>query len=295
MKKNKKLLKKFLILSIASFIGFFVFVILHNLIFGLFKIEEPVFFILAVIVCPIGLLVGVVGSVTQLDKKYQILFAVFVLILILGYSLYLISKSRTFQFFGGLTARVNTDQKVVALTFDDAPSPYVKEVLGILKEKQIKATFYEIGQNIEKYPVEAKLIVDAGMEVGNHSYSHQRLLLKTQSFIDTEIQKTNNLIRNSGYNGEITFRPPNGKKLFGLPWYLSKHNIKTIMWDVEPDTYAPNDLTGYTINNVKPGSIILIHPFCDACSKDREVIGKIIDELKSKGYKFVTISELLTF
>lgn len=218
------------------------------------------------------------------------------------YSLFLLSKSRSFQIFGKIVNRVNTNQKVVALTFDDAPTKKTLEVLDILKEKQIKATFYETGKGIEENSVVAAAIVEAGMEVGNHSYSHQRFLLKPLSFINTEIQKTNKLIRDSGYAGNITFRPPNGKKLFLLPWYLSTHDIKTITWDVEPDTYVHNlkegdekvkSIIDYTLKNTKPGSIILLHPFCESCESDRQAIPQIIDELQSKGYRFVTVSELL--
>lgn len=220
-------------------------------------------------------------------------------VLFLGFVLFQVSKSRTFQFFGGLTYRVNTQQKIVAFTFDDAPSEKTQEVLDILKQKNIKATFYEIGKEIEGHPQEAKAIVDAGMEVGNHSYSHQRFLLKSLSFIDSEIQETNRLIRNSGYQGNITFRPPNGKKLFGLPWYLHLHNIQTIMWDVEPDTYVSDDfksIADYTISHTQPGSIILIHPFCSTtCEADRKALPVIIDELKNRGYEFVTVSNLLKY
>jgi chitin deacetylase len=220
-------------------------------------------------------------------------------LLICAYFLFQLSKSRTFQFFGSITNRVNTDQKVVALTFDDAPSLQNQEVLDILQEKQAKATFYEIGKAIEQYPDEAKAIIAAGMEVGNHSYSHRRLILKPLSFIDSEIQKTNTLIKNAGYKGEITFRPPNGKKLFSLPWYLQQHGMKTISWDVEPDTYVAGDseaIIKYTLDHVRPGSIILIHPFCEQkCAADREALPKIIDGLQSQGYKFVTVSELLTY
>ncbi|MFZ5376178.1 MAG: hypothetical protein ACOZAN_00715 [Patescibacteria group bacterium] len=110
-------------------------------------------------------------------------------------------------------------------------------------------------------------------------------------------------IRQFGYKGIITFRPPNGKKLFFLPWYLEQQGITTIMWDVEPDTFLPQNLSvkeqtdflvEYTINKVQPGSIILMHPFCSECQADRLAIGKIIDELHQRGYKFVTISELLS-
>jgi chitin deacetylase len=230
-------------------------------------------------------------------KTISILVTILVALLLVGYLLFQLSKSRTFQFFGELTSRVETNKKVVALTFDDSPTPQTKEVLSILKDKKVRATFYEFGKAIEQYPRIAKEIVDAGMEVGNHSYSHQRFLLKSQSFIDSEIQKTNSLIRKSGYKEEITFRPPNGKKLFGLPWYLQQHNIKTITWDIEPDTYVAGNsdaILEYTLSHTRPGSIILLHPFCEKeCVADREALPKIIDELQKKGYTFVTISELL--
>lgn len=231
--------------------------------------------------------------------KMKLAIGMGALILLSGFLLFQISKSRTFQFFGEITSRVNTGQKVVALTFDDAPNPKTQEILNILKEKRVKATFYEVGKAIEQYPEVARSIVEAGMEVGNHSYSHKRMLLKSPSFIDEEIQNTNRLIKSSGYMGKITFRPPNGKKLFGLPWYLHKHNIQTIMWDVEPDTYVAGNagaIIEYTLSHVRPGSIILLHPFCDKeCLADREALPKIIDELQAQGYKLVTISELLKY
>lgn len=218
-----------------------------------------------------------------------------VLIFLWVYISFQISKSRTFQFFGGLTSRVETEEKVVALTFDDAPSPHVSEVLRILEEKNVPGTFYEIGENIEKYPTEARAIVEADMEVGNHSYSHQRFLLKSQSFIQEEIQKTNELIRESGYSGEITFRPPNGKKLIGLPRYLKQQNMKTVMWDVEPDTYYSDkdNIVQHVIDHTRPGSIILMHPFCDSCTADREALPIIIDKLKEQGYTFLKVADLL--
>jgi peptidoglycan-N-acetylglucosamine deacetylase len=231
-----------------------------------------------------------------MNKKITIVLSIILLLVVL-YGLFQISKSRTFQFFGELIYRVNTNSKVVALTFDDAPSEYTDRVIAILKEKNIKATFYTIGQNIEKYPNQAKELVSQGHELGNHSYSHDRLVLKSPSFISREVDKTSELIRSVGYSGEITFRPPNGKKLFILPWYLSMHNVKTIMWDVEPDTYVagkPDKIIQYTIQNTKPGSIILMHPFCGTeCEADREALPVIIDQLKADGYRFVTVNQLL--
>jgi chitin deacetylase len=192
---------------------------------------------------------------------------------------------------------VDTNEKVVALTFDDAPSEYSDAVLKILLEKNINATFYCVGKNIEEFPEEMQNIIASGNEIGNHSYSHQRMIFKTPAYIKNEINKTNNLIRESGYRGEITFRPPNGKKILLLPWYLNNNNIKTIMWDVEPDTYFEGnteEIIRYTLENTKPGSIILMHPFCgNSCEADREALPKIIDGLKANGYDFVTVSQLI--
>ncbi len=177
-----------------------------------------------------------------MKKKRIFLISALILVttLMVGCVLFQISKSRTFQFFGEIINRVDTNEKVVALTFDDAPTKFSNEVIDILNKKGIKATFYAVGHNIEQYPNEAKYIVENGNEIGNHSYSHKRFLLKTPLFVESEIQKTNELIRNTGFKGDITFRPPNGKKLFTLPWYLNQYGIKTITWDVEPDTYVPN-------------------------------------------------------
>lgn len=226
-----------------------------------------------------------------------ITFALILLLLITGYGLFQISKSRTFQFFGEIVPRVETSEKVVALTFDDGPTEYTPYVLNTLKEKDIKATFFVMGSELEKRPQIGEAIATAGHEIDNHSYSHQRMWFKSQSFIADEIEKTNALIRKTGYKGDIYFRPPYGKKIFGLPWYLSQHNIKTIMVDVEPDTYGSDAdfLVKYALEHTKPGSIILLHPNCDTCNGQREAISKIIDGLQSKGYRFVTVSELLPY
>jgi peptidoglycan/xylan/chitin deacetylase (PgdA/CDA1 family) len=232
-----------------------------------------------------------------MKKRIGIFVLSIIVIIGFAYALFQISKLRSFQFFGGLTHRVETQEKVVALTFDDAPTPYTEDVLQILEEKQIPATFYLIGKNIEQHPDIAKRIVELGHEVGNHSYSHPRFVLKSWATIDQEIQSTQTLIRDTGYTGEITFRPPTGKKLFALPLYLKQHGIKTIMWDVEPDTYVAGDadaIMRYTLENTTPGSIILMHPFCEIqCAADRIALPQIIDDLLAQGYTFLTVSELL--
>lgn len=214
-----------------------------------------------------------------------------------GYGLLQLSKARTFQVFGDIVARVGTEQKVVALTFDDAPLAADAAVLRLLAREGIKATFYCIGANIEKDPATAAAMAAAGHELGNHSYSHKRMVFKTPGFVAREIERTDALICASGYKGAITFRPPYCKKLLALPWYLSRRGVTTVTCDLEPDTYFAGDsarMEEYVLNGVAPGSIILLHPLCgEACAAARAALPGIIKGLKARGYSFVTVSQLL--
>ncbi len=220
-------------------------------------------------------------------------------LLISAVALYQLMNSETFQVAGEIIPRVKTDQKLVALTFDDGPNEQVGPILGVLKEKQVTGTFYVIGDNIEKNRAAAQQLVAAGHELGNHSYTHQRMIFKSNAFVAEEIEKTDALIRAAGYQGEITFRPPFGKKLFALPHYLARHHRKTITWDVEPQKFlgaqaTTPEIVAYVRQQTKPGSIILLHPWYGEQNSSRDAIADIIDQLKADGYRFVTVRELLS-
>ena len=216
----------------------------------------------------------------------------FVFLLLL--STYKLMNSRTYQLFGGLTEQIETNQKLVALTFDDGPTKNASQILPLLDKYNAKATFFLIGEEIEKHPEEAKKIVAAGHQIGNHTYSHNRMVFKTPSYIKEEIQKTDQLIQKAGFKGEIDFRPPNGKKLVGLPYYLNKHNRDTITWNIEPDSYYTNasDKVNYVTENIKPGSIILMHPMYDDTGNELQAIEGVLQALSHEGYKFVTVNKL---
>jgi chitin deacetylase len=210
-----------------------------------------------------------------------------------------ISNSRTFQFFGQLVPRVNTSQKVVALTFDDGPTTEATtQILSVLDQEQVRATFFVTGAELEKNMAEAKRIVAAGHELGNHTYSHVRMIFVTPSFVKQEIERTDQLIREAGYQGEIYFRPPFAKKLFALSYYLSSTGRKSITWDVEPDSHpeiaADSDkIAEHVLSKTQPGSIILLHVMYRSRSESLQAVQKIIEGLKAQGYSFKTVSELL--
>lgn len=225
-----------------------------------------------------------------MKKKIQFISIAFIIIIILLFSAYKLMNSRTFQLFGGLTYKVETDQKAVALTFDDGPTDHVDDILSLLNKYDIEATFFLIGNEIEKRKEEAEKIVAAGHQVGNHSYSHQRMIFKSPSFIKEEIEKTDKLIESIGYEGEIDFRPPNGKKLAVLPFYLQKEEKETITWNIEPDSAV--DKVEYVKQNVENGSIILLHPMYDESGEQLQLLESIIKLLIEEEYEFVTVNEL---
>ena len=229
-------------------------------------------------------------------KKILIL-CLFVLLTIVF--LFQLSRSRTYQVFGNIVSHVSTDNKVVALTFDDGPTEGATgTILALLQQEGVKATFFLTGREIEANPAEASKIIAAGHQIGNHSYSHQRMVRMGYQTIINEVEKTNQLIRAMGYKGEIVFRPPYGKKLFGLPYYLQQQGITTITWDVEPETdeSIANDshaIAEHVLHSAKPGSIVLLHVMYKSRHASMESVPEIIKGLKDKGYTFVTVDQLM--
>jgi peptidoglycan-N-acetylglucosamine deacetylase len=227
-------------------------------------------------------------------------FLIFLLVsAVLSKATWNLSKSETYQVFGEIIPRVQTEEKIVALTFDDGPTqPALDELLPKLRERGVKATFFLTGAELKRRPDLGRKLVEEGHELGNHSYFHKRMAFKTASFISEELRKTDELIRAAGYNGTIHFRPPYGTKLLVLPYVLEKEHRKTITWDIEPDSYkdvaaSSSGIVNHVVPRVKPGSIIILHVMYPSRITSREAVPDIIDELHSKGFRFVTVSELL--
>lgn len=136
--------------------------------------------------------------------------------------------------------------------------------------------------------------------MGNHSYTHQRMMLKSNAFVSSELMKTEGALRKAGAKGPIHFRPPYGKKLVVLPYYLWKNDILSVTWDVEPESYGQTGkdslkISEHVINNIKPGSIVLLHVMFKSRTPSMNAVPDIIQGLKAKGYRFVTVSELLEY
>ena len=229
----------------------------------------------------------------------RIVAVVLVALAVTGYGAFRLSKARDVQLLGDLVTHVDTQEKVVALTFDDGPvAAHTQEVVDVLEAHDAVGTFFVMGQDAERAPAALKTLVAAGEQIGNHTWSHPRLLGMSQSAIGAEIERTDTAIRAAGYGGPIYVRPPNGKRLLAAPWYLRRHDRTTVMWSLEPDSIGgvmddPGALVAYVRDNVRPGDIILMHVMYDRRSASREALPRILEALAADGYRFVTVSQLL--
>lgn len=220
------------------------------------------------------------------------------LALVLVYGTYRFIPSRSTQVAGDLVQRVNTDERVVALTFDDGPTNADADaVLKVLADRGVPATFYIEGQAVEDNETTVRRIIEEGHEVGNHTWSHRRMVFVSPGTVADEIESTDSVIRNAGYDGPLTFRPPYGNKLLTLPLYLAEHDRLTVTWDVSAEDFSgtpqtSSDIIEGTVTTTRPGSIILLHPWFGRTTTQQS-IGPVIDQLQAQGYRFVTITELV--
>lgn len=193
--------------------------------------------------------------------------------------------------------QVPTSHKVVALTFDDGPlSESTPEILNILKEKNIKATFFVVGEQVEKFPMLVQQEIAEGHEVGSHTYSHPTLTKLRKSEIQIELAKTEQAILKVAPKPTL-FRPPGGFYNNMIVKAARDKDYITILWSVDPYDwrYPPvGEIVNIVLKNSKPGSIILLHDG-KYPSSTPEALGFIIDSLSARGYEFVTVSELLQY
>lgn len=201
------------------------------------------------------------------------------------------------QFFGEIHYRAEIPDKVVALTFDDGPDPlYTPRIVEILDRNQVKATFFMLGRKIAEHPGIAGEVHRAGHELGNHSFSHERMALKTPSFVRAEIDRTDLLLRDLGVTEDIHFRPPFGSQLYSVPLVLRERGKKNIFFDVDPRDWEmqdPSELTRRILGKIRPGSIILLHDSGGERSGTVQAVEMVVAELLARGFRFVTVSELL--
>jgi peptidoglycan-N-acetylglucosamine deacetylase len=192
----------------------------------------------------------------------------------------------------------NNDLPEIALTFDDGPSSqYTPKVLDILRDNNVKATFFVIGKFIEKNKDILKREADEGHIIGNHTYTHVKGTITEIDKIKNELVKTDQLI--SRYSGETVkyFRPPFGYENWRFLAESELLDYTVVLWSLDVGdwnkTKTEKDITSKIFKLAKNGSIILLH---DGGTSREAVISslpKIIKGLRSRGFKLVTIDEMI--
>jgi peptidoglycan/xylan/chitin deacetylase (PgdA/CDA1 family) len=189
----------------------------------------------------------------------------------------------------------NVEGTSIALTFDDGPHPKnTPRLLDMLKERGLKATFYVIGQNVVQYPEIMKRMVAEGHEVGHHTYTHPSLSKCSAPKLTEEITKANDAIMQACGVSPTTIRPPYGATNAAVNKRLNEEfGLTVVLWSVDPNDWKirnASHVSNHILQNTKSGSIVLAH---DIHPSTIDAMPAVLDGLLSKGYQFVTVSELI--
>jgi peptidoglycan/xylan/chitin deacetylase (PgdA/CDA1 family) len=194
--------------------------------------------------------------------------------------------------------KLKSNEKVIALTFDDGPGPKnTAQVLEILKKNNIKATFFMVGQMVKYFPQIAKQVAADGHVIGNHTWHHWYFQMDGATAA-SEIDRTADIIYKTTGEKTTLFRPPGGFLNNGLAQYAKNKKYAVMMWSEESgDAERRSPQVPMLVKNVlkysKPGAIVLLHDGGGNRSKSVKALPEMIAGLKAQGYRFVTIPQLL--
>lgn len=189
-------------------------------------------------------------------------------------------------------------EKKIALTFDDGPHrTKTAQILALLEEYNVKATFFIVGSNARNYPDIIRAEIEGGHELGNHTFYHSCLSKCSGERIRAEISQTeDSLMEIAGYQPKL-FRPPEGAYSHKVVEIATSMDYSIILWTVDTRDWAKASTAQIVANvsaNVREGSIILFHDFTVSGTHTVDALKILIPKLLSEGYEFVTVSELIS-
>lgn len=187
------------------------------------------------------------------------------------------------------------NSKVIALTFDDGPSPDTLKILEVLQKHQAVATFFCLGKNLREFPEIAKRVVQAGNAIGNHTWHHYYHNV-TEKTASDEIDNTGVHIYRSTSAKSFLFRPPGGRLNNGFADYAKKKNYVVVMWSIDPKDFLQppaSAIARSVLSQAKTGAIVLLHDGGGDRQETIKALSAIIPKLKQQGYRFVTVPQLL--
>lgn len=189
-------------------------------------------------------------------------------------------------------------RKLVALTYDDGPHPnWTPKMIELLRSKNVKATFFLIGPNVEKHPDIAKDLYTNGFELGNHTMTHpefNKSSMTTEKITKELADTSERIVEYSGQSSVHVMRPPFGQSPNKLLDVCKEQGLHVINWSIDTDDWrsktTDDQMVANIMKNLSDGAIILMH---DKHEKTYTTTEKVIDQVRAKGYEFVTVSELL--
>jgi peptidoglycan-N-acetylglucosamine deacetylase len=210
------------------------------------------------------------------------------------------------QLLGRSLVRGPAGQKRVALTFDDGPTPPCTDhILDVLRSYDVTATFFVNGKQVDRFPECLRRIQREKHAIGNHTYTHLFLYLKSRRRMAWEIDRTQDAIERVTGMRPAIFRCPYGVRWFGVFAVLRKRQMRAIQWsDTGFDWVkknSPADIARKAVRNLRDGSVILLHDGCGARepgevdhSATAAALPGIIEEVRRRGFTFVSVNDFLS-
>ena len=194
------------------------------------------------------------------------------------------------------SADTSSGKKLIALTFDDGPHPrYTNQILDVLGAYGVKATFFEVGENVLYYSETAQRVAREGHEVGNHTFTHGNVGSMDEDTLLRELERCEDALEELCEYRPHLLRTPEGAMNASLERCLAGADYILVLWSLDTrdwDNKSTACIVQTVLDNVKSGDIILMHDYISYHSKTPEALDVIIPALLSQGYEFVTVSEL---
>lgn len=190
-----------------------------------------------------------------------------------------------------------TEEHKIALTFDDGPhSEKTPIILDVLRENNVKATFFIVGENVNGNEEIIERIISDGHEIGNHTFGHKYLFKVDRSVMELEIDLCDDEIFNYSEYSATLFRPPGGIYDDILSSVCNERGYNMVLWSIDTRDWAgtsAENIENEILSNIEDGAIILMHDYVCGESHTDAALKKVIPKLKELGYSFVTVSELI--
>jgi peptidoglycan/xylan/chitin deacetylase (PgdA/CDA1 family) len=237
-------------------------------------------------------------------NKIILIISVILFFLALALAVFTIFYDQAVLVRRGTVYAGKVSEKVVALTFDDGPSPvWTPQILDELKFAKVKATFFMLGEHVVKYPEVARRVAEEGHEIGNHTFDHHVLVYYTMEELEKEIKEAEGAIKEVTDRSTRYFRPPKAWLTNPEKKKIEEMGYKTVLWTLNSKDWVTFDdkyIIKYILKHIRPGDIILFHDsggvFKVEGGDRRETVlavRRLIERLKERGWRFATVGELL--